>query len=181
VVSVGLGFGQDGDSSDISSCTITGRIGPPVTVDSAYSLVMLSEVAREAERVLAARLVPGFVQAYEAAEPVTFGKLTIDREGIRHDAGGSAGVWRMAWDQIKRTEVDGPGRGITIRPKRETGWSRRWIGLGGCTNGVLAHHVIEHAVAGTDVVVKYVSRLFRRTAERLARAEGQGSGEAGPA
>ena len=82
---------------------------------------------------------------------------------------------------MRRIEVDGPGRGITIRWKRETGWRRKWIDLHDCTNGVLVHHVIEHAVAGTDVTVKYVSRLFPRTAGQLARPEDQGSGESGRA
>ena len=94
VVTVSLSFGMDDDSWDTSSCTISGetsgRTGTSVTVDSAYGLGVVSELAREAERVLAARLVPGLIQAYESGEPVIFGEMTIDRQGIT-GAGGSEG------------------------------------------------------------------------------------------
>ena len=54
-------------------------------------------------------------------------------------------------------------------------------GLHHGTNGVLAHRVIERAVAGTDVAVTYVSRLFLRTVGQLARPADEESGKSGPA
>jgi len=68
----------------------------------------------------------------------------------------------MRWEEMARIDIDGPGRGIRIRQKAPMGAVRRWVGLAGCQNGVLAHHVIEHAAAGPGVAIHRVSRLLPR-------------------
>jgi hypothetical protein len=87
------------------------------------------------------------------------------------DIKGHSGSWRGA--AAAAGTLAWPGRHLTARRPHQT--------TPHYANGVLAHRVIEHAVAGTDVTVKHVSRLFPRSAGQLARPDDLGPGESGRA
>jgi hypothetical protein len=142
VATVSLTFASEEDDRDITSCTIGGRLGSSVTVDRGYGLEVLGELATEAERALAVRLLPELIEEYDCGRPVVFGDLRIDRHGITH---ASTETWYLPWAHISRVTDDGPGRAIEIRPTRESGRARKRIDLDGCLNGVLARHLIERA------------------------------------
>jgi len=153
VVAVSMTFGSSDDHDALDGITISGRTGTHVTADEDYGPRVLGELARQAERALAARLLPELIRAYESGEPVTFGEMSIERWGIAYGGGPDHAPQRMPWEDIRRITVDGPGRGIKIQTGRMPG---TWIGLADCPNGVLAHHVISRAAA--DVPLRWANR-----------------------
>lgn len=157
VATVSLVFASEEDDRDITSATIGSRSGSSVRVDRGYGMEALGELAAEAERALAARLLPELIEEYDCGRPVAFGNLRIDRHGVTHS---STESWYLPWALISRVTDDGPGRAIEIRPARESGRGLKRIDLDGCQNGVLAHHLIERA----GVPVRHKARFPRPSA-----------------
>jgi hypothetical protein len=89
--------------------------------------------------------------------------MTIDQWGITYAGASSGEPWRTPWENIRRIGIDGPGHGIRIRTSRPMGG--KWINLDGCPNGIVAHHLIQHAVARFDVPIHHIDRL--RGPERI--------------
>jgi hypothetical protein len=113
----------------------------------------LAAFAREAERVLGDRLLPGLTAACDRGEPVEFGELTITAAGlgVQPARPGREGWW-LPWPEVRVVKAHGPGRGLYVHQK-PWGRGKRWAGLEGVGNGMLAHRVIEHAAAPYRVPV----------------------------
>jgi hypothetical protein len=159
-VTVSIGFGRDDGDPVLQSCQIRDPAGNCVTADPSCS-TGLAQVAAEAERALAARLVPQLTATCESGEPVRFGDLAIDTHGVTLARGRGPGPWQVPWQSLNRVDVDGPGRGIRFRPADQ---ASRWVSLQNCPNGVIAHHVIGHAAGRAGVPVRNVDRSWRREA-----------------
>lgn len=160
IVTVSLAFG-DSDASGpyLRSCTVNDRAGTRVTADGAYRDAPgrsgCGDLAAEAERVGAARIVPALIREYESAGSVAFGRMTVSREGITFARPGSSRPpWHVPWESLRGVRVTGPGERISVT--RDDGRSRGTY-IGGCPNGLYAHRVIEHA-AGTGVPISYTRR-----------------------
>jgi hypothetical protein len=153
VTAVRVGFSTGGDDSPVlARCLVDGPAGVLVEADGGYKSG-LAAFAREAEQVMAARVLPGLTAACDRGEPVVFGELTITGHGLtvqpeREDRES----WKLTWSQIQLIIAHGPGRALRVYlPPR--GRKRRWIGLELVPNGFLAHHVIEHVAAAHDLPV----------------------------
>jgi hypothetical protein len=67
------------ESGRVGGCRLRGRTGTEIAVSLAYGLAGL---AGEADRMLAGRLVPELVGAYEAGEPIAAGQWRIGQAGL---------------------------------------------------------------------------------------------------
>jgi hypothetical protein len=131
-------------------------IGPSVVRDEAGNQVTARGpvLARRAAAVLAPRVVPALLKAFDAGEPVSFGPVRIDRQGITAPDGGSdePASRLMAWMDMRRITIDARTR-IGIRAADRGGDFR--IALDDIPNGFFAGHVIERGAAGAAVPVGY--------------------------
>jgi hypothetical protein len=110
-------------------------------------------LARRAAAVLAPRVVPALLTAFDAGEPVSFGPVRIDRQGITAPEGTDDSAARlMAWTDMRRITIDARTR-IGIRAADGAGDFR--IALDDIPNGLFAGHIIERGAAGADVQVGY--------------------------
>jgi hypothetical protein len=65
-------------------------------------------LARRAAAVLAPRVVPALLAAFDAGEPVSFGPVRIDRQGITAPEGtGDSAARLMAWTDMRRITIAG--------------------------------------------------------------------------
>lgn len=110
-------------------------------------------LARKATQILTPTVVPPLISAFDAGEPVTFGRMRIDRSGIT-DAGrpGAAEPVFAAWSDIRRISFDAR---VSIRIWTANRKAGAKIDLEDVPNGFFAHHVIEHAAAQAGVPVEY--------------------------
>ncbi|HEY2264426.1 MAG TPA: DUF6585 family protein [Streptosporangiaceae bacterium] len=126
-------------------------IGPSTVRDGAGSELTTRGPVLAA--VLAPRVVPALLGAFDAGEPVSFGPVRIDRQGITAPAVADGSAPRlMAWTDMRRITIDARTRiGIrTVEPGRDF-----LIDLDGIPNGLFACHIIERGAAGADVPVGY--------------------------
>jgi hypothetical protein len=98
-------------------------------------------------------VVPALLSAFDADEPVSFGPVRIDRQGITAPEGADGSAPRlMAWTDMRRITIDARTR-IAIRA---AGRGRDFrIDLDGIPNGLFAGHIIERGAAGAGVPVEY--------------------------
>jgi hypothetical protein len=133
------------DSGCVAGGRLRGRTGTEITVSLGYGLRYL---VGEADRMLADRLVPELVGAYEAGEPI------------------AAGQWRIGQAGLTRVRGDGrealtPWRDIrTIEQRRDCeltiglgGRRRRTISLAGVPNGMFIARLVEHAFGQNGIPV----------------------------
>jgi len=155
VTAVRIAYELDDESLLLASCIVDGPGSTPIEADRRYQ-GGLAAFAREAERVIEPRLLPGLIDAYERDQPVVFGDLTIARAGLGYQPSrgsrASAEGWWLPWPEVRVVKAHGPGRGLYVHPKPR-GRGKRWAGLEGVANGLLAHRLIEHAAAPHGVPV----------------------------
>ncbi len=136
----------DGSDPYIGPSTVRDQAGNELTTRGPV-------LAHRAAAVLAARVVPALLGAFDAGEPVSFGPVRIDRQGITAPAVADGSAPRlMAWTDMRRITIDARTR-ISIRT---VGRGRDFrIDLDGIPNGLFACHLIERGAAGADVPVEY--------------------------
>ena len=142
---VRVAFDTGDDSVNLDRCIVDGPGEAAIEADRGYK-AGLTAFAREAERVIEIKLLPGLIEAYEHGQPVVFGELTITRAGLGYQPRLGHNGWWMTWPEVRMIKAHGPGRGLYIFPKPR-GRGRRWISLELVPNGVLAHRLLEHAAA----------------------------------
>jgi hypothetical protein len=107
-------------------------------------------LADRAARVLVPVVVPALIGAFDAGEPVSFGRLRIDEAGLTDLSGTEPAL--MAWPDIARIVFTARVR-VGLVPA-EKGRSVV-IDIEAAPNAFLAHYVIEHAAARAGVPVSY--------------------------
>jgi hypothetical protein len=150
--SVRVGYVSDDDSVTLDHCVVDGPGQVAVEVDRKYQ-GGLAAFAREAERVMEIKALPGLIGAYEHGQPVVFGELTITRAGLGYQPRIGRNSWSLPWAEVRAVKAYGPGRSLSVQP-RPFGASKRWINLEELPNGLLAHRVVEHAAARYGIPVK---------------------------
>jgi hypothetical protein len=137
--------GYEGDY--ISSCILRDRVGNTVTVESRLGGAC-DKVTAAAERLLAYRLAPTLQARYDAGEPITFGRITIDQSGISSPEGTTGKPWSVAWRDISEIELLMYGHRMAISHQK---WRTRRVSLDGAPNDFLARYVIGYAASRTGV------------------------------
>ncbi|HEX4702240.1 MAG TPA: DUF6585 family protein [Pseudonocardiaceae bacterium] len=130
----------------ITSCTVGDRSGNRVKLPARMGGKLLAE---KADRLVAARVVPELVRAFDAGDRVSFGRMAIDHHGITDN--GAAQQRFFAWDAIRSIDIDARVD-ITVHGHRRS----REISLNETQNAFFAWHVIEHAAASANVPIRYV-------------------------
>jgi hypothetical protein len=151
----------------LHGCTLHARGGDTLALGK-YRPRALRSLASEADRVLAPRLVPPLIAAYESGEPVTMGDARIDRSGVT--VGLQTGS-RIAWTDMRSVTISFSAsssdaaaavKQIYFRPRSGTMCSVRASGV---SNGVFLPHLVAHAAARNGVrVICYPRRLSDRIA-----------------
>jgi hypothetical protein len=137
--------GYEGDY--IGSCILRDRVGNTLTVESRLGDAC-DKVTAAADRLLAYRLAPALQARYDAGEPVTFGRVTVDHGGISSPEGAAARPWSINWRDISEIELLMYGHRITITHHK---WRTRKVSLDGAPNDFLARYVIGYAASRTGV------------------------------
>jgi hypothetical protein len=140
---VRIAYDTSDDSLILDRCIVDGPDQVAVEADRKYK-AGLAAFAREAERVMEIKLLPGLIEAYERGQPVAFGELAISRAGLGYQPRIGRNSWWLAWPEVRTVKAHGPGRGLYIHPTPR-GRGKRWIDLEMVPNGILAHRLIEHA------------------------------------
>ncbi len=144
-ISLNIVSGYEGDS--LSSCVLRDRAGASVTVETRYGEAC-DKVVRIADRLLAPRLARTLIARYDAGEPVTFGRLSVDQAGISSPGGGSDKPWSAAWRDTRTIEISFWAHRLTITPRTR---APRNVKLDSAPNDLLARYVIAHAAARAGV------------------------------
>jgi len=129
------------ESGRVGGCRLRGRTGTEIAVSLGYGL---RDLVGEADRMLADRLVPELVGAYDASEPVAAGQWRI----------GQAGLTR-----VRGREELLPGRDIrAIEHRRDCELTigahrrrRRTISLADVPNGMFIARLIEYAAGQNGI------------------------------
>ena len=112
---------------------------------------MTCELAREAERILAPKIIPSLIGAYESGEPVSFGNWRIDWAGItEHHSTPDAAF--IPWSDVGGIIVASENHHGRIDPASlvtltcAPGARRRGpqLSLSGVSNGIFLPHLLEH-------------------------------------
>ena len=151
-VSITTGVGYEGVY--VSGCVLRDKAGNALTVSQ--HLKAIAEVAAEAERVLAPRLLPALITRFDSGQPVVVGRLTAHRHGLRWGAvpgvAQSPAEWGASWSEVRAVHFDLQGQraGISI------GWdARRHQGIvtDDEPNSFLIRYLIAHAAATAGITV----------------------------
>jgi hypothetical protein len=141
------------DDYYVSGCVLRDQAGNTVTVP--LRLRAIAEVAAEAERVLAPRLVPGLIARFTAGRPVTIGRLTADRQGLSWCTGSgppeSSGAWEAPWPRIQGIEFTLEGQRATV--KDQYAYGGHSLVLDGQPNSFLIRYLVAHAAASAGIPV----------------------------
>ena len=140
---------DDRNEEDYLVCRLRDGAGTTVLMDLRFGGDTSSKVATSAERLLTRRLSGPLLAAYDAGQPVTIGRVTVDRSGIRSQAPVyDTRRWYVPWPQVQ--SVSASDTDVTVyqgtRGSRQTS-------LSGTPNGFLAQHVIKHAARQAGVPV----------------------------
>jgi hypothetical protein len=146
-VSVQVVTGYEGDS--LSSCVLRDRAGTTLTVENRYGDAC-DRILVLADRALAARLAGTLIARFDAGEPVTFGRLTIDQAGISSPGDGSGKAWSAYWRDTREIEITKWGHRLAVKPARGPD---RQVKLDGAPNDLMARYVLWHAAARAGVAV----------------------------
>ena len=139
------------DSGCVAGCRLRGRTGTEITVSLGYGLRYL---VGEADRMLADRLVPELVGAYEAGEPIAAGQWRIGQAGltrVRGDGREALTPWRDIRTIEQRHDCE-----LTIGLG---GRRRRTISLAGVPNGMFIARLIEYAAGQNGIAVTRSGRV----------------------
>ncbi len=157
-------YESDETAARLTGCILRASTGTKLTDLGRYRKGVLRSLVTEADRILAPRLVPLLIQAYEAGEPVTAGDARIDRAGITVDPPSGTCI---PWTDIHSvtithltsyTDTAAPVREIRIyqRPgnvKRPRNIISTVTDLSGVPNGIFLPHLVAHAAARNGVSV----------------------------
>jgi hypothetical protein len=142
------------DDDYISGCVLRDRAGNVLTVGR--HLKAINDVTAQAERVLAARLVPALIASFDSGTPVTVGHLTADQHGlswgIAYGKADPTRGWQVPWPQIRAITFEMLGQ----RASMKTGWQprdSRDFELSGQPNSFLIRYLIAHAAAIAGITV----------------------------
>jgi hypothetical protein len=142
------------DDDYVSECVLRDQAGNALTVS--HHLNALDEVAAEAERVLAPRLVPDLIDRLASGEPATVGPLTADRQGLSWGAAPgtpqSRLAWQASWPEIRAVEFQLQGQRATVRVGQHAHDSRSIV-VDGQPNSFLIRYLIAHAAASAGITV----------------------------
>jgi hypothetical protein len=138
------------DDDYVSECVLRDQAGNTLTVP--HRLHGLAEVAAEAERVLAPRLVPDLIARFSSGEPVTIGPLTADRQGLSCGAPESRWAWQVPWAQIRAIDFGLEGQRVTVAFGKHASDSHS-LGMDGEPNAFLVRYFIAHAAASAGIPV----------------------------
>ena len=133
--------GYEGDY--IASCVLRDRVGNTLTVENRLGDAC-DKVTAAVDRLLAYRLAPTLQARYDAGEPVTFGRITVDQSGISSPEGTAAKPWSIDWRDISEIELLMYGHRMTITHHK---WRTRKVALDGAPNDFLARYVIGYAAS----------------------------------
>jgi hypothetical protein len=139
--------GYEGDS--ISSCILRDRAGNTLTVDSRLGGAV-DTVTAAVDQLLAYRLAPTLQARYDAGEPLTFGRISVDQSGISSPEGAAGKPWSIHWRDISQVELQMYGHRLTISYSK---WRTRKVSLDGAPNDFLARYLLCHAAARAGVAV----------------------------
>lgn len=178
---------KPGSEPEITGFALRGPGGTVLASIGKYRKQVMCGLVAEAGRVLAPRLVPPLIGAYESGEPVMMGWWRIDRRGITD--GRVTGGRHVSWAGMKSvditymtymaasvtvagagaadftaSDVPPPVKRITIRPRsgKAFAWSPSAV-----PNGIFLPHLIAHAAKRDGVTVR---RLPRKARDRTAVA-----------
>jgi hypothetical protein len=138
----------------LSSCTLDGTTGT-MEIGGWYPKSLVRDVAFEAERTLAPRIVPPLVATYASGQPMIIGSWRIDQAGVTENHSGRASVLTPWSDVGEITVASEEHRGrvepasliaITVSPDRRRGRGRPRprLSLSGVPNGTFLPHLFEH-------------------------------------
>jgi hypothetical protein len=146
-------YESEGEDLYVASTTVRDRAGTSITLDRLYSQETPPDLARKAIQVLTPRLVPGLMRDFDAGRRISFGGLSVDREGITNACGVQATAPLLTrWPDVQRIDIEGPGAAIRVVTGR---FSSQRMDLDDCDNGPLAYHVVEHAAARHGIEVRH--------------------------
>lgn len=137
--------GYEGDY--IATCILRDRVGNTLTVENRLGDAC-DKVTAAVDRLLAYRLAPTLQARYDAGEPVTFGRVTVDQSGISSPEGTTGKPWSIHWRDISDIELLMYGHRVTITQHK--GRTKR-VSLDGAPNDCLARYVIGYAASRTGV------------------------------
>ena len=148
----------------LTGCILSDGTGPePVDLRGpakirGYRSPVLRALTVEAARILAPRLVPPMIAAYESGEPVSIGDARIDRSGITVKPPSGE---HIAWTEIRFiitrhvtsiADCAAPVHEIEIR--KQPGNISRVISLDGVPNGMFLPHLLAHAAARNGIPLR---------------------------
>jgi hypothetical protein len=134
----------------VTRCAVSDPGGAQVAVDAGYGPVTPRDFLRETARVLASRLVPPLIQAYDCADPVIFGSTRVDRAGIGSALGRGTGTVFTAWHDMRY--IEGRLGDLVPEIKIRTAERRpRTVTLSGVPNAIFVFDVARHAAAQNGV------------------------------
>jgi hypothetical protein len=139
------------DSGCVGGCRLRGRTGTEIAVSLGNGLRYL---VGEADRMLADRLVPELVGAYDAGEPIAAGQWRISRAGLTR-VRGNGREKLLPWRDIR-----------TIEHRRDCELTiglgsrrRRAVYLSGVPNGMFIVRLIEYAAGQNGIPVTRSGRV----------------------
>jgi hypothetical protein len=137
--------GYEGDY--LGSCILRDRAGNTLTVENRLGDAC-DKVTAAVDRLLAYRLAPTLQARYDAGEPVTFGRISVDQSGISSPDGAAARPWSIHWRDISKIEMLMYGHRMSISYSK---WRTKKVSLDGAPNDFLARYVIGYAASRTGV------------------------------
>jgi hypothetical protein len=132
----------------VGSCQLRGGAGTEIAVSPGYARAAGLDLAAEADRVLADRIVPALIGAYDAGQPVVAGRWRVDRAGLTRVRGNGREVL-TAWRDVRAIEYRRGGELVLAGGERR----RRTIGLSGVPNGMFVGRLIEYAAGQNGIPV----------------------------
>lgn len=138
------------DNDYVSGCELRDQAGNAVTVSHRLGDA-IKGVAAEAERVLAPRLVPGLIGRFNAGEPITVGRVTLDWQGLR-SAGDSRRTWQVPWREARLIEFELQGQRATVKTGKHVRGERSFA-VDGEPNSFVIGYLIARAAAVARVPV----------------------------
>jgi hypothetical protein len=125
-----------------------------------YGSRILRALTAEAARILAPRLVPPLIEAYESGEPVTIGDTRIDRGGITITVDPPSRE-RVAWTEVRSivtrhvtAYADSTAPVKEIQICKHSGKAGPVISLDGVPNGMFLPHLLAHAAARNGISLR---------------------------
>jgi hypothetical protein len=142
------------DDDFVSSCVLRDQAGNALMVSRHLSAI--AEVAAEAERVLAPRLVPPLIARFASGEPVSVGHLTIDRQGLSWGTAPgppeSGPMWEAPWPEIRAIEFGLQGQRVIVKAGQRARDSKS-LAVDGQPNSFLIRYLVAHAAAIARITV----------------------------